>query len=57
MQRAVAQDAAEGALATPVAARVDSDFADDVVFLVVDPEGERAVEVLVDELGEGGLGV
>jgi len=57
MQRAIAQDAAEGALAAPVAARVDGDFADDVIFLVVDPEGEGTVEVLVDELGEGGLGV
>lgn len=49
MQRAKAEDAAEKALAAPVAGGGDGDGAGDVVLVVVNEQAKRAVDVLVDD--------
>lgn len=47
MQRAEAEDAAEEALAAPVAGGGDGDGAGDVVLVVVNEQAKRAVDVLM----------
>lgn len=57
MQRAIAQRAAQCAVAAPVARRVDGDFARDIVLVVVDVEPQGAADVVFDKLAEPGLTV
>ena len=57
MQRTVAQNAAQRALTTPIAARLDGDFARDVVLVVVDVETQGPADVVLDELAETAFAV
>lgn len=57
VQRAVAQDAAQGALAAPLATGVQGHLAGDVVLVVVHVEAQRAADVVLDDLGEPALAV
>lgn len=57
VQRSVAQHAPQGALAAPVAARLDCHLTRHVVLVVVDVEPERAADVVFDKLAQATFAV
>ncbi len=57
VQGAVAEHTPQGALAAPVAARLDGDLAGDVVLVVVDVQAQGAADVVLDQLAQAALAV